>query len=60
MTDTFAFQVVYIVDPQFTKQLKLQQKQKNKKKKKKQLKIKIISFQGTDTSLNIRHLFSWS
>ena len=32
MTDTFAFQVVYIVDPQFTKQLKLQQKQTKKKK----------------------------
>jgi hypothetical protein len=27
MTDTFAFQVVYIVHPQFTKQLKLQQQQ---------------------------------
>jgi len=30
MTDTFAFQVVYIVHPQFTKQLKLQQQQQQK------------------------------
>jgi len=51
MTDTFAFQVVYIVHPQFTKQLKLQQKKTQ---------ITKISFQGTDTSLNIWYLFSWS
>lgn len=31
MTDTFAFQVVYIVHSQFTKQLKLQPKEEEKK-----------------------------
>jgi hypothetical protein len=32
MTYTFAFQVVYIVHPQFTKQLKLQWERKKEKK----------------------------